>query len=334
MAFVAQNSANRERIDITKYPNPRADLKGLKFECRLCGIQMLVRPSSKGRFHFYHKQKCTTDYQSNPETPEHLSGKSFVAEYISSKLLEYSSFNPIYEEPLHEVKRIADIVSKFPMGWWVAHEIQLSPITTEKLEERTQDYSRAGVDVIWWLGKKADTQQNRKWLVNQLGFSPYLAFKDGDISEYGYWKKDEFRDEYGMRIEGLSIIKHIPTEESDSNFNWPHLIHKIADWWVELAFARYFQIWKKGNTEKFKKGLLANTATLKSFAGRIGAGNNKRFLKVEGLWQVNEREFISFLKKQGLTVLSKEAVSIIKKKAIQHKTMATKNTVSDEGRYL
>ena len=315
MAFIAQNKENKKRIDITKFERPREELDGIEFECRLCKTQMFIRRSPKGRFHFFHKRTCTSDYQSNPETLEHLSGKSFVADYICPKFVAFSEFKPLFEEPLHEVKRVADVISKFPMGWWVAHEIQLSSITPENLEERTNDYLNAGVDVIWWFGKNADTCQNREWSVNKFGFSPYMIFDGENIIEYGYWKKDVYQDEYGVKKEGLKIIKHIPAEESSSSFNWPHLIQKIGNWWVELAFARYFQVWKIGDNERFKRGLLANTSTIRSFAGRVGAGNRTRFHKVKNIWHVNEVEFLPYLEKHGIPILPDGAVKIIKKRA-------------------
>jgi len=326
MVFIAQNKANKERIDITKLAHPRDDLNGMELECRFCKTQMFIRRSPKGRFHFFHKRFCTSDYQSHPETPEHLSGKSFVAEYIFPKLAEFSTFSPLFEEPLHEVKRIADIVSKFPMGWWVAHEIQLSSITPENLEERTNDYLNAGVDVIWWFGKSANTRQNIEWAVRKFGFSPYIIFDGEDVIEYGYWDKDEYRDEYGIKRECLKITKYLPAEETVSSFTWPHIIQKIGHWWVELAFARYFQVWKNGNNERFQRGLLANTLTIRSFAGRVGAGNKKRFHKVKDMWQVNEKEFLPFLKKRGMLILPEGAIESIKEKARKYRNdMANKS---------
>ncbi|MCX5876641.1 MAG: competence protein CoiA family protein [Deltaproteobacteria bacterium] len=319
MAFIAQNKASKERIDITKFAQPREDLCGCEFECRLCNIQMFIRRSPQGRFHFFHKRSCTSDYQSHPESPEHLSGKSFVAEYIFPKLIEYSHFNPLFEEPLAEVKRVADIIAKFPMGWWFANEIQLAPITAEKLEKRTQDYLNAGVDVIWWFGKSADTRQNREWAVNKFGFSPYLVFNGEVVTEYGYWKKDVYRDEYGLKKEGLKRIKHLPAEESVPSFGWPHIIEIIGNWWVELAFVRYFQVWKNGNNARFERGLLANSATIRSFSGRVGAGNGTRFRKIKDIWQVREDEFYPFMQKHGLPVLPEEAVSIVKEKALKYR---------------
>jgi len=208
MAFIAQDKKAKKRIDITKLEYPREELSGIKLECRFCKSQMFIRKSPKGKFHFFHKRSCTSNYQSNPETPEHLSGKSFVADHILPKLFKFSKFNPLFEEPLLEVKRIADIVCKFPMGWWVAHEIQLSSVTPETLAERTHDYLNAGVDVIWWFGKNADTLQNREWAISRFGFSPYLIFDGEDVIEYGYWEKDVYKDEYGVKKEGLKILNH------------------------------------------------------------------------------------------------------------------------------
>jgi len=282
---------------------------------------MFLRRSPRGRFHFFHQRSCTSDYQYHPETPEHLAGKSFIAKYVLPKLNEYAIFNHLFEEPLHEVKRIADIVIKFPMGWWVAHEIQLSAITPEELEERTRDYLNAGVDVIWWLGKSANTEQNRKWAIKRYGFSPCLVFEDEEIITYGYHEKYEYRDEYGVKKEGIKVHKYIPKEESQKSFRWPHFLNKIGEWWVELAFARYYQVWEKGNNDRYQRALLANESTIRSFAGRVGAGNKTRFRKMENMWCVNKEEFFLFVRKQGISLLSEEAISSIKEKAVRYQAI-------------
>lgn len=321
MPFVAQNINSGERIDITKYTSPREELGHVSFECRLCKIQMFVRRSPKGKFHFVHKRPCTTNYQSHPETPEHLAGKSFVATYVLPKLNEYATFNYLYEEPLFEVKRIADIVTKFPMGWWVAHEIQLSSITPEELEERTRDYLNAGVDVVWWFGKGADTKQNRQWAIKTYGFSLFFVFKDEEVVRYGYREKYYFPDEYGCKQEGIATHTYIPQEETDKSFARPHLIPKIGDWWKELAFARYYQVWERGNNDRYKRALLANETTILSFAGKIGAGNKKSFCKMKDMWCADEEKFFLSLKKSSILPLSKEAITIIKGKASKYQSI-------------
>lgn len=321
MPFIAQNKNNGERIDITKFISPREELKHVLFECRLCKIQMFIRRSPKGTFHFVHQRSCTSDYLSHPETPEHLAGKSFVASYVLPKLTEYANFICLFEEPLHEVKRIADIVNQFPMGWWVAHEIQLSSITSEKLEERTRDYLSAGVDVIWWLGKRADTEQNRQWAIKTYGFSPFLIFKDEEVTEYGYGEKYNYLDEDHHRKECIRTQTHKLQDESKEFFVWPHLIAQIGAWWLDLAFARYYQVWKKGNNDRYQRALLAGTKTIRSFAGRIGAGNKKSFRKMDDMWCIDEEGFRLFLMERDISILSKEAITSIKEKAKKYQSI-------------
>ena len=317
MPFVAQNKITGERIDVTDFANPRAELDAVHFECRFCKIPMFLRRSPRGTFHFFHQRSCTSDYQHHPETPEHLAGKSFVAKVYLPKLNEYASFNHLFEEPLHAVRRIADIIIKFPMGWWVAHEIQLSSITPEALEERTNDYLNDGVDVIWWLGKSAHTEINRKWVIYKYGFAPCLYFADEEVVAYGYSEKYYYKDEYGLDCEGIKIYRFNLNEDQENLLN-RQMIYKIGTWWVELAFARYYQVWKKGNNDRYKRALFANQSAIRSFAGRVGAGNNKRFLKENDLWCVNEEELLPFLKKQNILPLNEVAINSIKEKALKY----------------
>mgnify|MGYP001952948993 CR=1 FL=1 len=77
----------------------------------------------------------------------------------------------------NEVKRIIDIAMIFPNGWIVAHEIQLSSITTENLENRTNDYRKLGIDVFWWFGKSADKKANREWAIEKYGQSLSINYE-------------------------------------------------------------------------------------------------------------------------------------------------------------
>lgn len=75
------------------------------------------------------------------------------------------------EEPIPEANRVADVLLTFKTGGPVAHEVQLSPITTGELAARTRDYADVGVDVYWWLGKQAATTANRQWCLDEIGKS-------------------------------------------------------------------------------------------------------------------------------------------------------------------
>jgi competence CoiA-like predicted nuclease len=69
---------------------------------------------------------------------------------------------------LPEIKRVADILVTYPMGWRLAHEIQLSDITKDEIDIRTSDYESIGIDVVWWLGEKIRNEV-RNWSIERFG---------------------------------------------------------------------------------------------------------------------------------------------------------------------
>ena len=171
MPFVALHKDTQERIDITRIENPRESLKSGDCVCQLCSTPMIIKAGQILRAHFAHYASCETDYQSHPESAEHREAKIYLATHLREAFKEYTHASIEYEVPIPEVKRIADLLATFPMGWRVAHEIQLASITVEQLEARTNDYARAGVDVVWWLGKSANTPANREWSRRTFGYA-------------------------------------------------------------------------------------------------------------------------------------------------------------------
>lgn len=86
---------------------------------------MSLRGGSRFRFHFFHPAGCHSNYKTNPETPEHISGKSYVAETFLLELAEYAAFDPDYEVPIPEVMRVEDVLTWFRMGWGISSQINL-----------------------------------------------------------------------------------------------------------------------------------------------------------------------------------------------------------------
>jgi len=170
MPFVAKHKETGERIDITRIENPRAVLRSGDCVCQLCGEPMIIKAGLIVSPHFAHYARCESDYRFQPETAEHRRAKRELAEKLRETFAEYTDAEIELEMPIPEIRRVADILVTFPMGWRVAHEIQLSAITLEELEERTDDYSRAGVDVVWWLGRSADTSTNRQWCLETFSY--------------------------------------------------------------------------------------------------------------------------------------------------------------------
>lgn len=171
MGLVAKNKKTGELVYIFEYKQPREEINKNDISCHLCGGDLIIKSGLVRMKHFAHKPDapCSCDYDRHPESYEHLFFKRLLALELGNEFQEYLNTKPKLEYPLHEVKRIADIVFEFPSGWLVAHEIQLSSITTEELEKRTNDYRNAGVDIIWWLGNRADTPRNREWLFENFG---------------------------------------------------------------------------------------------------------------------------------------------------------------------
>lgn len=98
---------------------------------------------------------------------------SVVFEYqlpLSAELKKYAGV---------QKKRIIDVAVLLPCGIIEAHEVQLSPISIQLLEERTRDYESVGVNVYWYFGKAAATQENILWEYQRTGYAaPILKFTE------------------------------------------------------------------------------------------------------------------------------------------------------------
>lgn len=121
------------------------------------------------------------------ESEEHREGKRWIAEY-------YITSNPGYllEEILeleYLVKlptgkwRICDVAFVFPSGEVEVFECQLSPITPEELQARSEDYRYLGFNFDWIFGKRAVTQSNIEWYYNYFGFYPATLKIETDTEE-------------------------------------------------------------------------------------------------------------------------------------------------------
>jgi len=184
MPFIAKLRSTGERVDITKIPNPRETLRKDDVFCALpdCEAPMIIKRGLVVTPHFAHhpNSPCKSEYGSHPESIEHREGKRWIAaQLLLEREYQHANCTIEYEVPIPEVHRIADVLVSFPSGWRVAHECQLANITTEELEQRTEDYERAGVDVYWWLGKGAATRTNVSWACIHQGCGLELSFSHG-----------------------------------------------------------------------------------------------------------------------------------------------------------
>lgn len=174
MPFVAKDKITGKRVDITKLEKPRLMLQADSCICQLCEKPMVIKAGLHRRAHFaHHKGECVSDYErdpdTSPESPQHLAAKDWLRGMLPTHYVEYRDARLEFEVPIIEVRRVVDLLAVFPTGHKVAHEIQLSPITPEVLQQRTDDYEQAGIDVVWWLGKSAKTEANQDWCMQTFG---------------------------------------------------------------------------------------------------------------------------------------------------------------------
>lgn len=193
MPFTAKDINSQQIIDISKIDNPRDVLKRGDIVCPVCNREMIIRGGSVfRRIHFSHKinsglktEFCEYAAYSNGETQEHRDCKQFLRDNYKTFFPEWQSATALLEKyipnTMHARNRIADVFLEFNSGWGIALEVQLAAITSEELEERTQDYEEQGINCFWWLGKNAFNQRNKEWSLNRYGF--YLQIEIATASE-------------------------------------------------------------------------------------------------------------------------------------------------------
>ena len=123
--------------------------------------------------HFRHTVKCTSRYSSHPESTEHFYGKSFLRKALRERLSKANvKAEVVLEHLLPHVGahgRKADVAAILPGGDVIVYECQLASTSVNELEKRTDDYESNGIDVTWFLGGAAYTNDNREWSYDRFG---------------------------------------------------------------------------------------------------------------------------------------------------------------------
>ena len=175
MPLTGKLLSSGKTVYIWKLDDPRAEIEKGDLVCRLCEGQMGVRQGLVRAWHFFHYASCTSALEQHPESADHIAAKHRLLMFMAEQFRD-SLKSAKVEEPIPEANRVADVLLTFKTGWRVAHEVQLSSITTGELEARTRDYADAGVDVYWWLGKQGNTPVNRQWCLDEMGQVGDLVF--------------------------------------------------------------------------------------------------------------------------------------------------------------
>lgn len=185
MPFTAIYTKTGERLNFYQHHAQIEEMDSTAFACPFCDKPMLARAGTNQiRRHFYHRfGECGADWidpEYRSESMEHIAGKIFLARSFPALLKspEKAKLATIEFEYLfttNERKRIAYVLVTFPGPRRVALEMQLASITPQKLQERTDDYYAAGIDVFWFFGGNADTEPNRAWAMHTQGYCYLMA---------------------------------------------------------------------------------------------------------------------------------------------------------------
>ncbi|MBF0780437.1 MULTISPECIES: competence protein CoiA [unclassified Granulicatella] len=126
--------------------------------CPSCRCKVYLRQGRNRTAHFVHYKKCDQDTFSEGETEEHIQGKLLLYNWLSQ------CEGSVELEPyLPKLKQRPDLLYT-TCTQKIAIEFQCSPITCEKMLERTQGYERAGYKVIWIVGRMHAQKQTSLFL--------------------------------------------------------------------------------------------------------------------------------------------------------------------------
>ncbi|WP_262315552.1 competence protein CoiA [Lacticaseibacillus parakribbianus] len=158
--FVALDAGQRP---VTLRDHEQAKALVGDFVCPACRRPVGIRNGRVMPAHFYHLgPPCAA---SEPESAEHLAGKLWLMAYGQRR-----GFKPVLEQYYPQVRQRADVVWQ-QAGRALALEFQCSPISLERLAERSEGYRRLGVPVVWIMGKRYFARQPKALQAKFLAWS-------------------------------------------------------------------------------------------------------------------------------------------------------------------
>lgn len=135
-------------LDDERWERLRADVRhGDKVLTMRCGWPGHPKVSALGTRFFAHNRGG--DSCSAGESANHLAGKAAVMSWVAEK---YPDLHVDAEVVVGDGDRIADVMVTWPDGQRLAIEIQYAGLPIASWRERTEDYSRLGIRVVWLFG--------------------------------------------------------------------------------------------------------------------------------------------------------------------------------------
>ena len=118
--------------------------KGADFVCPACSGAVRFKKGKVMQPHFAHVSLEQCHFYRENESAEHLNLKAELFRWaVQTEEVEVEAFLPALQQ-------IADLL----VDGKLALEVQCSPLSIERLQERTLSYRQHGYQVLWLLGRK------------------------------------------------------------------------------------------------------------------------------------------------------------------------------------
>lgn len=164
--------------------------------CPCCKGKVAARGGTSKNFttHFYHLPRSgegcliKEKYKDRPDLVHHTTMVLAVLDYLKPRIPPGFSLDT--EHISKDIPgRIADLAVLDHGGRVVeAHEIQLTKVPISELQERTNSYEQAGVEVVWWFGKGCQTDDIIQWAQRNFGYCllPDVSFFSEETEMEGF----------------------------------------------------------------------------------------------------------------------------------------------------
>jgi len=167
--------------------------KQSNYRCCECGGIVRVRCGLHRQPHFFHLKRSSSC---------RLSGKGMAHLQVQNRLFDLlPTGDCLLEKRFPQINRIADAVWESKK---IIFEVQCSPITSEEVSQRIQDYQSIGYQVVWILHDREFNQHRLRSAELYLRSSPYF-FTDIDSAGQG-----KIYDQFDLFAKGLRLKKMAP----------------------------------------------------------------------------------------------------------------------------
>ena len=166
------------------------DIRRHEWHCKFCNVPMSPVLGPVREWHFRHHPgagDCPAHGELEAESPRHRLLKQTAAEALQRYYGDRVS-RVEFEARVKDAGRIADALLTMTDATRLAIEAQVSPISMENVQRRTNSYSAADVDVVWVFvadegttlrpGSSWDTA--RAWLIEE-GYMVVIATLETDV---------------------------------------------------------------------------------------------------------------------------------------------------------